>query len=63
MKIKKSVEYISCCNDCGVKRYKIIRDAGVITISLDKCKLCGEQKGIVPARDWMYMTGITNEWD
>ncbi len=61
--MKKEIEIVSCCNDCGKKRYKVKRDAGAITISMGKCPFCKENKPIIPAHDWNFMCGYTNDWD
>ena len=65
--IKKTMtqnkEYVTCCNDCGSKRYVIIRNAGAITMTMDECKLCGKQKPLIPASDWAYMSGDNLMWD
>ena len=59
----KKKQIIDCCNKCGKKIYKIKREAGGITMRLDKCGLCKKEAFIIPARDWLYMIGKTEEWD
>lgn len=59
----KEEEFVSCCNECGKKRYKIIRDAGAITICMGECPICKKEKGIVPASDWQFMCGSDGAWD
>ncbi len=56
-------EVISCCNDCGKKKYKIKREAYGITVSMGKCPICGEDKMIIPGSDWEFMMGDDSKWD
>ena len=55
----KSDKYQAMCYDCGVKRYPEKRKDAFegIGVSLDTCPVCGEEKGIIPARDWEYRAG------
>lgn len=55
--------YVPCCGECGKKRYKIVQDAGAITLMMGVCKLCGKKKPIVPASDWAYCEGHDECWD
>ena len=55
--------YIDCCNDCGMKRYKIVQDADGITVHGGICPLCKKSRMIIPARDWKYMEGDDSKWD
>lgn len=60
--------WMSVCNDCGQKLYGDMtkRDMGVITMHMGECENCGENKAIIPARDWRYacMSRPTAEdWD
>lgn len=56
-------ELISCCNDCGKKRYKIVREAYGITVCMGTCPICNKEKPIIPASDWAYMVGKTGDLD
>ena len=61
--MQKQLKVISCCNECGKKRYKIIREATGITVSTGTCPICKKEKGIIPASDWEYMMGDDRKWD
>lgn len=52
-----------CCNDCGKKRYPIVREADGITICMGTCPFCKEEKMIIPASDWEFMMGDNTKWD
>jgi len=61
------MKYKDLCSECGDKEYpNQKRDMGAITVMSGICKGCGEEKGIIPARDWRYacMDNPTIEdWD
>jgi len=63
IKRKTLPEVMSCCNDCGRKRYKIIQEAGAITMCYGICQICKKNKAIIPASDWSYMIGECNSLD
>jgi len=57
------MEYTHCCNECGSKKYKVIREAGAITICIGQCPICKKIKPIIPASDWQFMEGDNSTWD
>ena len=54
---------VSCCWKCGIKKYKIKRDAFGITACIGMCPFCKENKPIIPASDWEFMMGDDSKWD
>ena len=48
------------CMDCGEVRYPEVRKNAFngIGISMGRCKVCRNEEGIIPARDWMYRAGV-----
>ncbi len=60
---EKTTEIISCCNDCGSKKYNVKRNVGVITMHMGICPFCKKEKPIIPTSDWEYMCGNTEELD
>lgn len=52
------------CFDCGKGRYPEERKDGLngIGVAFKKCDICGEEKGIIPARDWAYRAGEFIKW-
>ena len=62
-KKRRDKEIVSCCNDCGRKRYKIKREAGAITVCIRQCPICKKEKLIIPTSDWEFMMGSDEHWD
>ena len=59
----EKIEMISCCSNCGRKRYKVIREAGGITVAKGTCPICKKEKYLIPSCDWDFMIGKTDDLD
>ena len=56
-------KYITCCNKCGRKKYKVIQEMGGITISKGTCQICKKKTWLIPGSDWAFAEGDDSKWD